>query len=188
MGDAGIEIGAMEPGDWPRVAEIYAEGIRTGESTFETAVPSWERWDDDHLPGHRWVARRGAEVLGWAALSRTSIREVYRGVAECSVYVAQEARGEGVGEALLDALAAGADADGIWTLEAVVFPREPGERGDAAEPRLPRGGHPRAPRPAPRAVARRAADRAPGPGRLNGRKRQGPSSVAGTTPMPSARR
>jgi L-amino acid N-acyltransferase YncA len=120
--DAGIEIAAMAAGDWPRVAEIYAEGIRTGESTFETEVPSWERWDEDHLDDHRWVARRGGEVAGWAALSRTSIREVYRGVAECSVYVAEEARGEGVGEALLDALVAGADAGGIWTLEAVVFP------------------------------------------------------------------
>jgi phosphinothricin acetyltransferase len=112
----------MRPDDWPRVAEIYAEGIATGLSTFETEIPTWERWDRDHLPDHRLVAADGDDVLGWAALSRVSIRDVYRGVAEASVYVAGDARGRGVGELLLDALVAGADAAGIWTVEAVVFP------------------------------------------------------------------
>jgi L-amino acid N-acyltransferase YncA len=119
---SGIGIEAMRPGDWDAVAAIYAEGIRTGNATFETEVPSREVFDERHLADHRLVARDGERVLGWAALSRASIREVYRGVAECSVYVAAEARGGGVGEALLEALARSADADGIWTLEAVVFP------------------------------------------------------------------
>jgi L-amino acid N-acyltransferase YncA len=117
-----VIITAMRPEDWPAVADVYAEGIRTGNATFETEVPSWEVFDDRHLPEHRLVARDGGEVLGWAALSRASIREVYQGVAECSVYVAEAARGRGVGEALLEALEEGADAGGIWTLEAVVFP------------------------------------------------------------------
>ena len=68
------------------------------------------------------MARDGDEVLGWAALSRASIRDVYEGVAECSVYVSEDARGRGVGELLLEALEQSADAGGIWTLEAVVFP------------------------------------------------------------------
>ena len=117
-----VDISPMEPGDWPGVAAVYAEGIRTGAATFETEVPSWERWDRDHLDDHRLVARSGGEVIGWAALSRVSIREVYRGVAEASVYVGEGARGSGVGEALLDALVASAEAGGIWTVEAVVFP------------------------------------------------------------------
>src|SRR5690606_39017226 len=112
----------MVPGDWPRVADIYAEGIATGMATFETEVPSWEHWDADRLPEHRWVALDGDRVLGWASLSRVSIRDVYRGVAEASVYVAAEARGRGVGETLLQTLLAGADAAGIWTVEAIVFP------------------------------------------------------------------
>jgi phosphinothricin acetyltransferase len=58
--------------------------------------------------------------VGWAAASRVSVRDVYRGVAECSVYVAADARG-GVGEPLLNALVAAADDAGIWTLEAVIF-------------------------------------------------------------------
>ena len=117
-----VDIAPMEPGDWPGVAAVYAEGIRTGAATFETEVPSWERWDREHLDEHRLVARSGGEVIGWAALSRVSIREVYRGVAEASVSVGEGARGGGVGEALLEALVASAEAGGIWTVEAVVFP------------------------------------------------------------------
>lgn len=119
--DASIAVEPMRPGDWGRVAEIYAEGIRTGDSTFETEVPSYEDWDRHHLDDHRLVAREGDEILGWAALARVSGREAYRGVAECSVYVGEDARGRGVGELLLDALAASADAGGIWTLEAIVL-------------------------------------------------------------------
>ena len=112
----------MRPGDWDDVAAIYAEGIRTGNATFETEVPSFEVFDERHLREGRLVARDGDEVLGWATLSRASVREVSRGVAECSVSVAEAARGRGVGEALLGALEERADAAGIWTLEAVVFP------------------------------------------------------------------
>lgn len=111
----------MRHEDWDRVADIFAEGIATGDSTFETTVPSWERWDRDHLPGPRLVARLGGRVVGWGAANRTSIRDVYRGVAEVSVYVAEEARGAGVGEPLLVALAEAAHAAGLWTLEAVVI-------------------------------------------------------------------
>lgn len=114
-------IDTMRPEDWDDVARIYAEGIATGDSTFETEVPTWERWDRDHVPDLRLVARDGARVLGWAAASRVSIRYVYRGVVEVSVYVAEEARGRKVGEPLLRALVDAADELGIWTVEAVVF-------------------------------------------------------------------
>ena len=116
-----LHIDDMRPSDWGRVSEIYAEGIATGDSTFETEVPSWEAWDADHLPDLRLVARDGERVVGWAAASRVSIREVYRGVAEVSVYVSEEARGRNAGEALLRALIDAADAGSIWTLEAVVI-------------------------------------------------------------------
>jgi L-amino acid N-acyltransferase YncA len=115
------EILPMRPSDWDRVADIFAEGIATGDSTFETRVPSWDRWDRDHLPEPRLVARLDGRIVGWGAANRTSIRDVYRGVAEVSVYVAEEARGQGVGEPLLIALSEAAHAAGLWTLEAVVI-------------------------------------------------------------------
>ena len=120
---SGYEVGAMLPGDWPEVARIYAEGVATGNATFETAVPPWERWDAAHLPAPRLVARNNdGGLLGWAALSPVSARAVYAGVAEVSVYVAAGARGRGVGRALLEALVRGSEAAGIWTLQAGIFP------------------------------------------------------------------
>lgn len=119
---ASTVISPMLPDDWPAVAAIYAEGIATGNATFETALPDWERWNSSHVPSPRLVARRSHEVLGWAALSHTSARAVYAGVAEVSVYVATDARGQKVGLQLLEALIQQAEHHGFWTLQASIFP------------------------------------------------------------------
>jgi len=118
-----ITIQPMQAADWTAVSQIYAEGIATGGATFETDVPSWEKWDSGHLPNGRFVARSEAdEVIGWAALSPVSSRRVYAGVAEVSVYVAPSAWGQGVGKQLLQTLVDSSEADGIWTLQAGIFP------------------------------------------------------------------
>jgi len=107
---------------WPAVKAIYEQGIATGNATFETQAPAWEAWDKAHLGHSRLVAVDEANtVLGWAALSPVSSRCVYGGVAEISVYIAAEARGQGVGRQLLQALIADSEAHGIWTLQAGTF-------------------------------------------------------------------
>jgi L-amino acid N-acyltransferase YncA len=116
------EIREMTEADWPRVREIYAQGIATGDATFETEPPSWDEFDAGRLAGHRLVAVPGGAVVGWAALSPTSGRACYSGVVEHSVYVAPESRGTGVGRALMEALVTGADAAGLWTIQTSVFP------------------------------------------------------------------
>lgn len=117
-----VHIEPLRPDDWPAVRTIYLEGIATGHATFEQDAPDWESWDASKLPACRLVARRDTKVVGWAALSRVSSRAVYRGVAEVSVYVASEARGQGVGRALLARLVSDSEAAGLWTLQAGVFP------------------------------------------------------------------
>ena len=112
----------MLPTHWGAVARIYAEGIATGDATFETDVPGWEAWDVAHLPDLRLVALTGAEVAGWAALSPVSGRCVYAGVAESSVYVGEGTRGQGVGWALMKELIRRAEVAGIWTIQTGVFP------------------------------------------------------------------
>lgn len=116
------EIRVLTPDDWPAVERIYAEGIATRLATFETVTPSWDEFDTGRLPGHRLVAVEDGEVVGWAALSPTSRRECYAGVVEHSVYVAEKARGRGIGRALLEALVASADRAGLWTIQTSIFP------------------------------------------------------------------
>ena len=115
-------IDQMTANDWEQVREIYLEGIRNGNSTFETDAPSWEKWNEGHLSFARLVMRDGETVIGWAALSPVSKRDVYRGVAEVTVYVTESARGKGIGRALLEALIAESEKNGIWTLQASIFP------------------------------------------------------------------
>ncbi len=115
-------IDQMRANDWEQVREIYLEGIRSGNSTFETDAPSWEKWNEGHLPFGRLVMRDEETVIGWAALSPVSKRDVYRGVAEVTVYVTESARGKGIGRRLLEALIAESEKNDIWTLQASIFP------------------------------------------------------------------
>ena len=101
---------------------IYREGIATGNATFETQLPHWGKWDANHLQACRFVAKSGAEILGWAALSSVSDRCVYCGVAEVSIYVSAQSRGLSVGTALLGTLIEASEQSGIWTLQAGIFP------------------------------------------------------------------
>jgi len=125
----GFEIGPLEPADWDAARAIYLEGIATGNATFEKAAPDWEKWDREHLRACRVAARSADGLLGWAALVPVSGRCVYAGVAEASIYVAERARRRGVGRALIEALIAASEREGIWTLQAGVFPENTASLG-----------------------------------------------------------
>jgi L-amino acid N-acyltransferase YncA len=119
---ATLLVEQMRTKHWPAVERIYAEGLATGDASFETETPNWERFQADHLPGQLLVALEADVVLGWAVLSPVSDRCAYQGVAEDSVYVAESARGRGVGRALLRQLTERAESAGIWTVQAGIFP------------------------------------------------------------------
>jgi phosphinothricin acetyltransferase len=115
-------IDTLTAGDWEQVRAIYLEGVATGQATFEVAAPTWDQFDANHLSECRLVARAQGRVIGWAALGPVSRRQVYRGVAEVSVYVAARDRGRGVGKALLEAVISASERCGIWTLQGSTFP------------------------------------------------------------------
>ena len=117
----GYTIEKMTDADWDAVRAIYLEGIATRNATFETESPSWDTWNNNHRPDCRLVARSNEKVLGWAVLSLVSRRPVYSAVAEVSVYVAADARGMGVGKALLGSLINASEKAGIWSLQAGLF-------------------------------------------------------------------
>ncbi len=111
----------LTPADWVEVERIYAEGIATGNATFEPAPPSWEQFDAGKLATGRLVAVDDHGVEGWAAVSPVSTREVYRGVVEHSVYVSERARGRGLGRQLLHEPIERCDTAGIWTIQSSIF-------------------------------------------------------------------
>jgi L-amino acid N-acyltransferase YncA len=122
-----IEIAPMTEADWPGVAAIYQEGIDTGNATFAQNPPaSWAEWQKSKINACSLVARSESGLRGWAALSPTSSRCVYAGVAEVSIYVGQTARSKGVGRLLMQALIHASEENGIWTLQAGIFPENQG--------------------------------------------------------------
>lgn len=111
------KIDEMTQSDWKQVANIYLEGIKTRKATFQTDVPTWENWNNSHITECRLVVRSGDNVLGWAALSPTSSRCVYIGVAEVSIYIGEKYRGLGIGAVLLTKLINLSEENGFWTLQ-----------------------------------------------------------------------
>ncbi|ASV29783.1 GNAT family N-acetyltransferase [Maribacter cobaltidurans] len=115
-------IRTMDSSDWNQVSNIYKEGIETGMATFETIVPSYEKWDSAHLKNCRFVAISKKEIAGWVILSAVSGRHVYRGVAEVTVYIGKNYRGMGIGKALMQHLILESEKEGFWTLQSGIFP------------------------------------------------------------------
>jgi len=112
----------MQASDWEVVAKIYLEGIATSFATFETQVPSYNDWDKAHTRECRLVAEIDGVIMGWAALSPVSSRCVYGGVAEVSVYISAQSRGQGVGKALMQHLIGESEKAGFWTIQSGIFP------------------------------------------------------------------
>lgn len=115
-------IRAMQDSDGPQVIEIYAYGLKTRNATFETKVPTWEKWTAKHLKHSRFVYELDGEAVGWVALSPVSSREVYKGVAEVSIYVGEKYLGQGIGTKLMQTVIESSEANGIWTLYTSLFP------------------------------------------------------------------
>ena len=117
-----VLIEEMKDESWEAVQRIYNAGIATKNATFQTEAPEWEAWDQAHRKDCRLIARIDNQVAGWAALSNVSNRCVYAGVAEVSIYIDPAFRGMGIGDQLMKQLIAESEKNGLWTLQAGIFP------------------------------------------------------------------
>lgn len=128
MNKAEFYIDAMRSDDYPRVSEIFTQGIESGNATYDTASASWADWDGKHVKALRWVARANSdnEVLAWVALSLVSSRAVFSGVAEVSIYVDTRYLGMGLGNGLMKKIIETSENLGFWTLQSGVFPENIG--------------------------------------------------------------
>ena len=115
-------IRKMEHADAAAVLDIYTYGLRTRNATFETQVPTWEKWNQSHLIHSRLVCIANNKIVGWTALSKVSSRSVYQGVCEISVYIAENLLGRGFGTKLLKAVIDSSEKNGIWTIFTSLFP------------------------------------------------------------------
>jgi len=106
---------------YPKVKEIYELGMATGNATLETKAPDWPDWDAKFMKTCRLVALQNEKVVGWAALSAVSGRCVYAGVAEDTVYIHPDFKGQGIGKMLLSELVKASEKEGIWTLQAGIL-------------------------------------------------------------------
>ncbi|CAG9000775.1 MAG: Putative phosphinothricin acetyltransferase YwnH [Candidatus Celerinatantimonas neptuna] len=120
---AKFQITPMIHHHWEQVSTIYQQGLDSRMATFQTEVPTYTDWDRSHLDTLRYVAQTSDQtILGWVAVSQVSSRKVYQGILEHSIYIADKAKGQGVGRALLAYLIDQSEQSGCWTLMASIFP------------------------------------------------------------------
>lgn len=120
-----MKIIALKKKHFKEVRRIYQDGLDTGVASFETIAPEWSQWKQKFLKACRFVAIKDNQVVGWCALSPVSKRDVYRGVAESTIYIAKDYRGQGVGKRLLNHLVIASQNHGFWTLQASIFKENP---------------------------------------------------------------
>lgn len=116
-----MEIRPITKDNFSEVVEIYKQGLATNIATFQNDLPQWEDWNKGHLDFCRISIYENNKMLGWTALTPVSSRCVYAGVAEVSVYIAQNERGKGIGKILLNELIKQSEANGIWMLQSGIF-------------------------------------------------------------------
>jgi L-amino acid N-acyltransferase YncA len=119
---AQLTIRPATAGDLPAVVEIYNAGIVERVATFETdprTEADLAAWRDDGQPFV--VAERGRTVVGFARAGSYSDRCVYQGVGEHAVYVHADARGQGLGRQLLNALCDESERHGLYKLTSRIF-------------------------------------------------------------------
>ena len=113
-------ISSMLDEHGPAVLEIYGQGIATRQATFETEVPSWQKFNGKFFKHSRIVAISNDKVVGWAVIAPASVRECYKGVADVSIYVHEAFQGQGIGKLLLPQLITHSESNGIWTLQSLI--------------------------------------------------------------------
>ncbi|MBF5003692.1 GNAT family N-acetyltransferase [Diaphorobacter caeni] len=122
-----LNIRASRENDIPTITSIYRHHVLHGTGTFEIDPPTeadmTQRRADVLGKGLPWLVAENSdtqEIVGYAYCNWFKPRPAYRFSAEDSIYVADSARGQGVGRQLLDALSVAAEQAGVRRLLAVI--------------------------------------------------------------------
>ena len=125
MPETALLIRPSSDADVPAITAIYAWHVAHGTGTFELEAPDEteikRRRDDVLSKGMPWlVAEHDGEILGYAYANQFRPRPAYRFCLEDSIYLADAARGRGVGRALLAELLSQCTARGARQMLAVI--------------------------------------------------------------------
>ena len=126
-----MQIRPARPDDCSAIADIYAHHVLHGTASYETEPPDTaemaRRIDRVLSSGWPWLVAEGADgtLLGYAYATQFRDRAAYRFVCEDSIYIRHDARGQGVGKALLVALLEACTAAGFRQMIAVIGGAEP---------------------------------------------------------------
>ena len=120
-----MRIRAAVEDDLPAIQAIYAHHVATGLGTFETDAPDISEMRARHarivhsgLP--YLVAENDGRIIGYAYANEFRPRAAYRSTVEDSVYVAHDAVGLGIGQALLNGVIEACTALGMRQMLAVI--------------------------------------------------------------------
>lgn len=106
--NTGLTVRQATIEDVGSILEIYNQGIEDRIATLETEAKDRayiESWFQDHQGRYSvLVTEKEGLVVGWAALNPYSHRCAYSGVADLSIYISREFRGQGIGASLLERL------------------------------------------------------------------------------------
>lgn len=126
-----MKIRPVRPEDAPAIAAIYAHHVLHGTASYETVPPDAaelaRRIARVTGAGAPWLVAESTtgELLGYAYAAQFRERAAYRFVCEDSIYIRDDARGQGLGKALLGALIEACTAAGFRQMVAVIGGAEP---------------------------------------------------------------
>jgi len=120
-----ISIRPAQESDLDRITEIYADAVTHGTASYELEPPSRAemgvRFDSLTAGGFPYlVAEKDGALLGYAYAGAFRPRPAYRFIVEDSVYVAPQAKGQGVGLSLMRALIEACRTAGFRQIVAVI--------------------------------------------------------------------
>ena len=112
-----MEIRKAELEDLQAITDIYNDAVIKTTATFDTeptTLDAQKVWFNQHGADYPLlVCTKDDQVVGWAALSSWSDRCSYKTTSEVSIYVAEQSRGQGFGNQLLEALIQAGKQSGI---------------------------------------------------------------------------
>lgn len=121
----GITIRNAIESDLLVITAIYTDAVDNGTATYELEAPTLSEMQARFasLKASEYpylVAEEAGELLGYAYAGPFRARPAYRFIVEDSIYVAPDAKGKGVGKALMVALVEACRAGGYRQLVAVI--------------------------------------------------------------------